>query len=202
MSIKGVLFDLDGTLTRPGAIDFSMLKSELGCPAGSPVLEFIEAEPPDSRARLMRILEKREMTAAETSRPNLGAERCLSILMSRDIPFGIITRNGLSSVEQALLKFDVVTIRDFSAVITRDSSLPKPCPDGVYIAAGKMGLMPSELILVGDFRFDIIAGHAAGAVTALLTNKGESPLCPDDPEPDYIIDRLDEILDLPGFPCY
>jgi len=32
MVIKGVLFDFDGTLTIPGAIDFFDIKDSLGCP--------------------------------------------------------------------------------------------------------------------------------------------------------------------------
>jgi len=199
MSLRGVLFDFDGTLTKPGSIDFVKIKTAIGCPPDSQVLEFLEAEPPDSRAGLMNILEQMEMIGAEASIPNLGAEKCLSALRSKDIPFGIITRNSLNSVEKALLKFDSVTLLDFRSVITRDSSLPKPKPHGVYNAARNMGLNTSDLLVVGDFRFDIIAGHAAGAVTALLTNGAESVLHPDDPKPDYIIDRLDEILDLPGF---
>ena len=40
--IKAVLFDFDGTLTKPGALNFPRLKETIGCPADVPVLEFIE----------------------------------------------------------------------------------------------------------------------------------------------------------------
>jgi len=43
--IKAVLFDFDGTLTKPGALDFNRIKSELGCPLDRPVLEFIQNLP-------------------------------------------------------------------------------------------------------------------------------------------------------------
>ena len=39
---KAVLFDFDGTLTAPGALDFRVIKKEIGCPQDMPVLEFIE----------------------------------------------------------------------------------------------------------------------------------------------------------------
>jgi len=42
MTIKGVLFDLDGTLTYPGALDFPQFKYELGCPEEKPILEYLE----------------------------------------------------------------------------------------------------------------------------------------------------------------
>jgi phosphoglycolate phosphatase-like HAD superfamily hydrolase len=59
-----------------------------------------------------------------------------------------------------------------------------------------MGLQPSEVLVVGDFRFDILAGKAAGSPTVLLTNGGISYMAPGDPEPDYTVSRLEEILDI------
>ena len=43
--VRAVLFDFDGTLTRPGGLDFNMLREKLDCPSGTPVLEFIETLP-------------------------------------------------------------------------------------------------------------------------------------------------------------
>jgi len=40
--VKAVLFDFDGTLTKPGSIDFNLIKRVIGCPAESFILEFIE----------------------------------------------------------------------------------------------------------------------------------------------------------------
>ena len=196
MIIKGVLFDFDGTLTLPGALDFQAIKQELGCPADQAILEYLETRTPARRSKLMKILEDIEDQAAEVSRPNRGAEKCLSVLKRKGVILGILTRNGLSSVKKALKKFDSVTIRDFTAVITRDESLPKPHPDGVHEAAKQMGLSTGEILLVGDFRFDIMAGSAAGVRTVLLTDGGRSVMLPGDPEPDYVVSNLEEILDL------
>ena len=81
----------------------------------------------------------------------------------------------------------------FEVIITREMSLPKPHPEGVIRAAAEMGLSPGELLVVGDFSFDVISGKRAGAVTVLLTNGGVSVMAPEDPEPDYIIDHLEEL---------
>ena len=56
--IKGVLFDFDGTLTRPGSLDFPAMKAELGCPLDQPILEFLATLPRDRRNNLMEILDK------------------------------------------------------------------------------------------------------------------------------------------------
>jgi len=193
MPIKGVLFDFDGTLTLPGALDFPAIKKALGCPLDQLILEFVESQPPDRQAGLMEILEEREDNAAQASIPNRGAEKCLSALRKRQISIGILTRNRLKSVKKSMEKFEVVTIDDFDAIVTREIALPKPHPDGVIKAAGQMGLSPEELLVVGDFRFDVIAGKRAGAMAVLLTNGGESVMAPDDPQPDYTITHLEDL---------
>ena len=196
MIIKGVLFDFDGTLTLPGALDFPAIKREMGCPVEQAILEYLETQPPTVRAELMKILEQKEEVAAQASIPNKGAEICLSTLKKKDIPFGILTRNNIKSVKRALEKFEGVTIEDFAVILTREFSLPKPHPDGVQEAARQMGVLPSELLMVGDFRFDVIAGKAAGASTVLVTNGGDSVMAPNDPEPDHTIGHLEELLDI------
>jgi HAD superfamily hydrolase (TIGR01509 family) len=144
----------------------------------------------------MKILEEKEDIAAEASQPNRGAEKCLTDLKNRGVPLGILTRNSLSSVRKAFQKFKGINTKDFAAIITRDVSQPKPNPDGVIRAARRMGVSPLELLVVGDFRFDIIAGKAAGSSTALLTNGESSVMAPGDPEPDFTISGLEGIFDI------
>jgi hydrogenase expression/formation protein HypE len=197
MAVKGILFDFDGTLTRPGALDFPAIKRELGCPPDQPILEYIATQPAYRRPGLMKILEEREDLAAENSIPNRGTEKCLSALKDKGLILGILTRNSLRSVEKSFKRFKNVSIHDFAAVVTREVSLPKPHPDGVLEAARQMGLNASELLVVGDFRFDVMAGKAAGAGTVLLTD-GNSVMAPGDPEPDYTVTHIKDILDLLG----
>lgn len=194
--ILGVLFDFDGTLTMPGALDFHAIKREIGCPSDLAILEYLETLPSDRRRGLLEILEASETKAAEQSVPNLGAEFCVGALARKGILLGIITRNSLQSVHTALQKFETLNARAFAAIVSRDDSLPKPHPDGVHRAAERMGIPSREILLVGDFRFDIIAGHAAGVRTVLLTNGRESVMLPGDPKPDYTVTRLEEILSL------
>ncbi|MFH0845167.1 MAG: HAD family hydrolase [Pseudomonadota bacterium] len=189
-----MLFDFDGTLTLPGALDFPSIKRELGCPSNIPILEFLETQPVSHREELMVILESKEEQAAGESIPNVGAERCLSTLKERGVLLGIITRNSLKSVIRALKKFECIKLKDFAAIVTREDAPPKPHPKSIYQAALKMGLQTGELMVVGDFRFDVMAGKAAGVYTVLLTNGGRSSMLPGDPDPDYTINHLDELL--------
>lgn len=192
--INGVLFDFDGTLTYPGSIDFNAIKREIGCPQDRYILEYIEKQIPERRVKLRKILESWEDDAAEESVPNDGAEVCLSTLKQWGMPIGIFTRNSMRSVQIALRKFKSVSEKDFNPIISRENSIPKPHPDGVLITARKLGIPVSELLVIGDFRFDIIAGNTGGALTVLLTNNGKPNMLSGDPKPDYIIDNLEQIL--------
>ncbi len=194
--MKGVLFDFDGTLTQPGAIDFSAIKEAIGCPHDMAILEHIKLQTPKDRVILTGILEGHEAEAARLSIPNQGAEACLSTLRRRGVPIGIITRNSLKSVVSALRQFDGIECDDFDVVITREAALPKPSPEGVFKAAARMGCLAEELMVIGDFRFDVIAGKKAGARTVLLTNGGKSSMAPGDPIPDYVCGDLNEVVEI------
>ncbi|MBN2124436.1 MAG: HAD family hydrolase [Deltaproteobacteria bacterium] len=196
--IRGILFDFDGTLTFPGALDFPAIKRAIGCPPDIPILEYLDTLSPRERAPLEEILDEKEETAATGSLPNRGAEVCLSALKERGFLLGILTRNSLKSVHIALKHFTDIGQEDFDVIITRFDSPPKPHPDGVYQAALRMGLSPEEILVVGDFRFDVIAGKAAGSTTVLLSPQGKSIMQPGDPEPDFIVGHLEEILDIVG----
>ena len=78
LSLKAVLFDFDGTLTRPGALNFEAIRKALGCPHGLPILEFIESLPDAAeQARLLAQLDRFETEAAAGSCP-MTAQRSSS----------------------------------------------------------------------------------------------------------------------------
>jgi len=196
--IHAVLFDFDGTLTNPGAIDFAQIKKSLGCPPDIAILEFIDTLPSsEQRRQAMSVLDQFETDAAKESYPNQGAEKLLHWLKAQSIPFGILTRNSLPSVEQALKNFKAVGTDDFSIIITRDDPAPpKPSPDGVLLASEKIGVAPANLLMVGDYIFDIQAGAAAGALTALINLSESSHQLPWDPDAiqsDFQVTRLAEL---------
>ncbi|MBN2107443.1 MAG: HAD-IA family hydrolase [Deltaproteobacteria bacterium] len=191
LSLKAVLFDFDGTLTRPGALDFKAIRKALGCPHGLPILEFIESLPDTAeQARLLAQLDRFETEAAAGSVPNDGAEELILWLRAQGLHIGIITRNSRRSVERALENFTGVTPSDFDVLISRDDpASPKPSSHGILLAAQLLGVHAAEVLVVGDHLFDIEAGHKAGSPTAYLTNGVEaagSPACGD-----YTVPSLD-----------
>jgi hydrogenase expression/formation protein HypE len=195
--IRAVLFDFDGTLTKPEAIDFAELRRLLGCPAGRPILEFIEAMSAETdRQTAWRVLDDFEMAAARVSVPNTGAEELVARLRDAGLGRAILSRNSRASILEAMKSFRTVTAADFAGIFSRENAgRPKPHPDGVLAAARLLDVAPAELLVVGDYIFDIEAGRAAGSRTALVTN---GRVLPTDPSPDFTVTDLKELAPILG----
>ncbi len=193
LPIKALLFDFDGTLTTPGALDFPSIKSDLGCPLDVPILEYIQSLK-DHRAQseAMERLTGFEIEAARRSTPNIGALETVAWLKRRNLALGIITRNSRASVLSALEGFHPLVPRDFNLIITREDPVaPKPSGEGILWAARRFHLAPRQVLMVGDYLFDCQAGKEAGAVTALLDPGNDPRLSA--AECDYRIGHLEEI---------
>jgi len=191
--IKAVLFDFDGTLTKPGALNFPRLKETIGCPADVPVLEFIENLPSLSqRNEALNQLERFEKEAAINSEPNPGAQKLIHFLRSKGIGIGIITRNTLSSLKRAFQNFEHIDLSHFDVIVSRETPVRlKPSGDGIILAAKTLTIDVTQILMVGDFVFDIQAGQTAGCLTAFLdygTVSGTTKV-----ESDFIVSDLEEV---------
>ncbi len=194
--VEAVLFDFDGTLTRPGALDFNAIRRLIDCPMELPILEYIDGlEDPDRRAEHHAVLDDAEMKAAAESEPNDGAEELIRYIRSSGLPVGVITRNSRGSVERALENFNDLRASDFDLIISRDDPVaPKPSPEGVELAARRFDVEASRMMVVGDYIFDVQAGAAAGAVTVFLDSDkyhGPRPV-----KSDHAITKLAELKSL------
>lgn len=192
--IRAVLFDFDGTLTRPGALDFGRIKQALNCPPGLPILEYIRSIDDVARQQTaMDQLDRFEMEGARVSQPNQGAQGLVQWLKSKDLAVGVITRNRLNSVLRALQNFNRIGPDDFDVLVTRDTDVaPKPSGDGIVWAAQHLGVPCREILVVGDYLFDPQAGLAAGALTALLDPGEDERLI--ETACHFRITRLDQLM--------
>ena len=121
--VKAVLFDFDGTLTRPGALEFSLIRKGIGCPADMPVLEYIDNLPEITQRRAaMAALDRFEEEGAVNSLPNEGAETVLAKLKADGLKVGILSRNSRRAVDLALRNFDHLKASDFDLIISRGRS--------------------------------------------------------------------------------
>ncbi len=168
------IFDLDGTLTRPQH-NFDAIRAELGIPDGQPILEYL-ATLPDSRATpLLRRLDVIEDALVEAAEPQPGCIALLQHLADRNADLGILTRNSRSN---ALRSLDILGVLDLfhpDCVLGRSEAPPKPDPSGILALLQHWQCSPEAAVMVGDFRFDLEAGRAAGVLTIHLDTSGTFP---------------------------
>ena len=189
MTIHAVIFDMDGTLTRP-YLNFPAIREAIGI--GEPLLENMLALPlGPERDRAFSILDRFEVEAAEASELNDGARDVLEFLSTRRIPAALVTRNSRRSTDRVLSKHAL----SFEVVVTREDAPAKPRPEPLWLICEKLGVKPPQALMVGDFKFDIVAGRNAGTRTALLTN-GKRPSYLEEIPPDHVVDRLADLLRL------
>jgi HAD superfamily hydrolase (TIGR01549 family) len=164
--LRGVVFDLDGTLVH-AAIDFAAIRRELGLPEGTPLLEALARMPAGDRAAAERVIDRHETAAAATAEAVPGVADFLAWLDGRGVRRAVFTRNSRASAEAVLARCGLAA---FDPVITRDDAPFKPQPQGIWQICAAWGLAPAEVLMLGDYLYDVRAGRNAGARTALLTH--------------------------------
>jgi HAD superfamily hydrolase (TIGR01509 family) len=166
MSVKAVIFDLDGTITQP-YFDFDAIRKEMGLDTNSgPVLESMQKMTPQQRQRAEQILHHHEQKAVTESRLNPGARQTLSALRRAGVGIGILTRNRRSNAEAIAVKHKL----KFDAIVDRDDGPVKPDAFGVLRLCEQFGVKPEQTLVVGDYLFDLLSAKAAGAAAVLLAN--------------------------------
>jgi len=166
MSVKAVIFDLDGTITQP-YFDFDAIRKEIGLGKNSgPILESMQKMTPQQRQRAEQILQYHEQKAVVESKLNPGAKQTLSALRQTGIRIGILTRNRRSNAEAIAVRHKL----KFDAIVDRDDGPVKPDAFGVLRLCRQFGVKPEQTLVVGDYLFDLLSAKAAGAVAVLLAN--------------------------------
>lgn len=190
MTIKAVIFDLDGTITRP-FFDFDAIRVEIGLkPQDGTILEAMQHMDQAQKDRCDKILARHEQLAVDNSDLNDGAAGLLEQLRKRQIKLAVLTRNTRQNALKVLKKHKL----DFDIVLGRDEALVKPNADGVLKICRSFGCDPAQAIVVGDYLYDIQCAKAAGALAVLYASHKNA----DDfaPHADFTIETILQIIDI------
>ncbi|MCU1126658.1 HAD family hydrolase [Stenotrophomonas maltophilia] len=175
-AIRHWVFDMDGTLTV-AMHDFARIKRELAIPAQDDILTHLADLPAAEASAKHAWLLAHERELATASVPAMGAVALVRALQGAGCRLGILTRNVRSLAQVTLQAIGLGDVFAEEDIIGRDEAEPKPSPDGLQYFLRRWQVDPAQVVMVGDYRFDLECGRAAGTRTLLVN-------APDNPWPD------------------
>lgn len=210
MTIRTVLFDLDGTILDSNeliyasfdytfkAYNYSFTMEELMEFNGPPLIEsFSKINPDQAELMVQTYLKHNHDIHNDHVKLFPDVIETLEVLKNNHIQIGIVTAKIRNSVDLGL----TLTGLDqyFETIITVDDvSHPKPHPESVIKAMKELGGESSSTLMVGDNYHDILAGQNAGVRTAGVawSSKGKDFLA--SYEPTYMLEDMKDLLEIVG----
>lgn len=168
---KALLFDMDGTITRP-MLDFDAIRRDIGIERGQPILEAMAKMDSDELQAAQAILDRHEREAAEASTLNEGWERLACFIRDRGLSTALITRNSRQSMTTVCQLHGLC----FDMLIAREDAPPKPDPRALFMACERLQVTVDAAWMIGDGGYDVQAGLAAGMKTVWLSNRSDKDL--------------------------
>ncbi|KAJ7979758.1 Haloacid dehalogenase-like hydrolase domain-containing protein [Quillaja saponaria] len=181
--LRGVVFDMDGTLTVPvidfaamyGAVlgedEYRRIKAER--PSGVDILHEIEKWSPEKQRKAYDTIADYERQGLDHLQIMPGAAELCGYLDSKKLRRGLITRNVKSAVDLFHKRFGIT----FSPALSREFRPYKPDPAPLLHICSAWEVQPNEVIMVGDsLKDDVACGKRAGVFTCLLDEKEDMTL--------------------------
>ncbi|KAI3398399.1 hypothetical protein diail_9219 [Diaporthe ilicicola] len=138
--LKGIVFDVDGTLCQPQNYMFGEMRKALSISKEIDILEHIYSLPtPEDREKAMESIRDIERTAMSKQQAQPGLVELMAYIDSKSLSKGICTRNFDAPVDHLLTKF-LAAVQPFHPIITREFRPPKPDPAGILHIARSWGL--------------------------------------------------------------
>ncbi len=203
--IKGVVFDVDGTLIDTGdAIIASLQKvllEELGREYPREELYFAFGIPGEVTLKSFGIediegaLGRWVKYLGEfdgTIRIFEGIESCLDKLKTRDIKLGIVTSKSREEFESGFVPMGLGDYFDY-VVCADDTERHKPYPEPMLKLLELSGSKPEEIIFIGDTKYDKECAAGAGVKFGLALWGAKAA---DGIEPSYLLNAPEEILEI------
>ena len=166
------LFDMDGTLTC-AMHDFDAIRAELALPVGVPILEALAAMEPEVARQKHCELDDMELRMAADATQQPGSIELLDYLQAQGAKLGIVTRNGKQIAHATLDACGLANYFKENTIVSRDCCTAKPDPAGVNLLLDRWSAQADTAVMVGDYLFDLQAGHAAGVTTVHMDVAGE-----------------------------
>jgi phosphoglycolate phosphatase len=185
-NIRGVLFDLDGTLLDSAPDLYAALLAQcveegVAPPPYAPVRDVVSrgarsvlrcafAERGESALEALtpRYLQLYQNVMAQQTQSFDGVDDLLARIEAHGLRWGIVTNKAAFLTDELISR--VGWAHRASAVVSGDTlPVKKPDPAPVLLACERAGVEPAHCLFVGDDRRDIQAGAAAGLYTVAVS---------------------------------
>ena len=211
MKIKGVLFDLDGTLvnTTPLILEsfrhtfkqFGMAvpsDSELVAGFGLPMRTAVTAYMPDEMAdEFCDAYRAYQRTRHDELIQGIdGVAETLSALKQSGIKMAVVTSKKRPAAIRDLGCYDLVEYFD-TIIACDDCAENKPLPGPSLMALKRLGLNGADCLAVGDSPYDLQSARAAGCQTAAVRYTSfDWNFILNEGKPDYVLNKMTDLLTL------
>ncbi|WP_053955806.1 pyrophosphatase PpaX [Inediibacterium massiliense] len=209
MTIKNILFDLDGTLldTNELIIQSFQYTYKTHLKKDVPKEEIIKSFGEILKVTLDREFKDLSDVALKTYRDfqfsrfddyitmHQGVKEGLKRLYDDGYHLGVVTSRLNESAKRGL---DLFHLTDYFDVIigADDTTIHKPDPTPALLALEKIGGQVEESMIVGDSPYDILCGKNAGMISVAV---GWSALPRDmymKHDPDHVVESMEELIDI------
>jgi FMN phosphatase YigB (HAD superfamily) len=127
----------------------------LDIPPADDILTHLAALPAAEAAAKHAWLLEHERELALGSVAATGAVELVRDLAARGCRLGILTRNAQELAHITLKAIGLADCFAVEDVLGRDDAPPKPDPGGLLKLAQAWDVAPAEMVMVGDYRFDL-----------------------------------------------
>lgn len=175
-NVAGVIFDVDGTLTRTNDLIFASFNyvAQKYCGRQYTPPEIIAFFGPPEEGALVRIVGEESLAPAMDDLCNFyrdnhhgmaglhdGIDETLTHLREQGIPLAVFTGKGRRTT---LITLEALNIDGYFDLIVSGSDVHrhKPHPEGIRQVLDRFSLVPADVLMIGDALGDITAARGAG----------------------------------------
>ncbi|HTP12117.1 MAG TPA: HAD-IA family hydrolase [Bacteroidota bacterium] len=212
MTLKCVIFDIDGTLSETGNLIFDSFnhiaeryrgrrytEDEIirmfGPPEDVALLNIVGPEAIDKA--MGEYLQYYRAHHAERARLHPGMREVLDFLKRRRCKLAIFTGKGTQTTRITLEELGIAGFFDY-VVTGNDVTNHKPSPEGIRKILTEFNLKPEEALMIGDGVGDVKASHEAGVRIGLVLWDSYAKQRVQDLRPDYVFRTVRELEEWVG----
>lgn len=209
MTIKTVLFDLDGTLLDTNDMIIKSFKhtykthlnkdvedQEIIKNFGEILMTTLKREFPHCHEEALKTYRGFQVeNFHKLLTIHSGVKEGIKTLYNKGYKLGVVTSRIRESAVMGLDHFDLTDY--FGCLITADSTdKHKPDPTSAYMALESLGGSSKETVFVGDSPYDVLCAKNAGMVSVVVSWSALPKELYMQHNPDYVVDTMEELVEL------